>query len=129
MFISERFLARIARIRKSHREASSEERIELVRSAFVGMLQGLPDPMPEEIFELFRERIAARAGEDADFLDEATYLSDIADLFALQYDEQNDPLHPDDWSLIGEIVNDYARDLDMPTVNYIMRLVVDHNGI
>ena len=129
MFVSERFLARLAKIRKSHRHAPADEQIELVRAAFLGMLHGLPNRMPDEIFELFTEQMMQRSDEKTSFLEAASYLSDIADLFALQYDEQNDPLHPDDWSLVGEIVNDYANDLDMPTVNYIMRLVVDHNGI
>jgi hypothetical protein len=129
MFVSERFLARLAKIRKSHREAPTDEQMELVRDAFVGQLNGLPNRMADDIFELFTERMMQRADGATAFLEAAGYLSDFIDLFALQYDEQNDPLHPDDWSLIGEVVNDYAHDLDMPTVNYVMRLVVDHKGL
>ena len=129
MFVSERFLARLAKIRKSHREAPTDEQMELVRDAFVGQLNGLPNRMADDIFELFTERMMQRADGATAFLEAAGCLSDFIDLFALQYDEQNDPLHPDDWSLIGEVVNDYAHDLDMPTVNYVMRLVVDHKGL
>jgi len=129
MFVSERFLARLARLRKSHRDAPREEQVELVRSAFLGMMSGLPEGMAEEVFELVTDRIAERSNDDALFLDEAKYLADIADLFALQYDDENDPIHASDWQLIGEVVNDYALDLDMPTVNYVMALVVDHHGV
>jgi len=129
MFISERFLARLAKLRKSHREAPREEQIETVREAFLGMMSGLPGEMAEEIFELVADQINARSDQSTPFIDEAKYLADVADLFALQYDEKNDPIHADDWRLIGEIVNDYAFDLDMTTVNYVMALVVDHHGV
>ncbi len=129
MFISERFLARLAKLRKGHREAPRDEQITAVRDAFLGMMSGLPGDMAEEIFELVTDQINARSDESAPFIDEARYFADVADLFALQYDEKNDPIHPDDWRLIGEIVNDYAFDLDMTTVNYVMALVVDHHGV
>ena len=129
MFVSERFLARLDKLRKQHREAPRDEQIELVRSAFLGMVSGLPDEMSRDLFELVTDRILERSSGDESFIDAAKYLADVADLFALQYDEKNDPIHPDDWQLIGEIVNDYALDLDMPTLNYVMALVVDHHGV
>jgi hypothetical protein len=129
MFASERFLSRLAKLRKEYRESPTDELVELVRSAFTSMLTGLPDSMPDDIYESVSERIIARGDQSESYLDQATYLSDVADLFALQYDEKTDPLHRDDWELIGQIVNDYALDLDMETVNYVMRLVVDHHGI
>lgn len=129
MFVSERFLARLAKLRKTRREAPHDEQVELVRGAFLGMMTGLPGQMSREIFELVVDRIEERSDHGSFFLDEARYLADVADLFALQYDEEHDPIHPDDWSLIGDIVNDYALDLDMQTVNYVMKLVVDHHGV
>ena len=129
MFISERFLARLAKLRKSQREAPRDEQIAVVRDAFLGMMSGLPGEMAEEVFELVTDQINARSDESTPFIDEAKYLADVADLFALQYDEKNDPIHPDDWRLVGEIVNEYAFDLDMTTVNYVMALVVDHHGV
>jgi hypothetical protein len=129
MFVSERFLGRLAKLRKQHREAPRDEQIELVREAFLSMMSGLPERMPEDVFELITDRISERSTGDDVFIDEAKYLADVADLFAHQYDEENDPIHPDDWELIGDIVNDYALDLDMETVNYVMKLVVDHHGV
>ncbi len=129
MFVSERFLGRLAKLRKQYREAPEEEQIRLVREAFLGMARGLPERMPEELFELVTDRILDRSDNESVFIDEAKYLADVADLFAGRYDEENDPIHPDDWELIGDVVNDYALDLDMPTVNYVMRLVVDHHGV
>lgn len=129
MFTSERFLGRLAKLRKAHREEPLDRQISLVRDAFVPMLTGLPPGLVDELYELVTERIVERSGGEDPFFHDARYFADVADLFSLQYDEKNDPLHADDWKLIGELVNDYALDLDMETVNYVMRLVVDHHGI
>ena len=129
MFVSQRFLGRLAKLRKTHREAPLAEQMDLVHDAFCGMLTGLPAQLVEEVYELVTDRIVERAENEASFIDEAQYLADVADLLTLQYDEENDPLHPDDWEIIGDLVNDYALDLDMETLNYVMKLVVDHHGV
>ena len=129
MFVSQRFLGRLAKLRKEHRTDPLDRQMELVHEAFHGMITGLPETMVEEAYELVTDRILERAEEGAVFIDEAKYLADVADLLTLQYDEEHDPLHPDDWELIGDLVNDYALDLDMETVNYVMKLVVDHHGV
>ena len=129
MFVSQRFLGRLAKLRKAHREDPLDEQMRLVHDAFCGMLTGFPEQMVEEVFELVTDRIIERSDDAAIFVDEARYLADVADLLTAQYDEENDPLHPDDWELVGDIVNDYALDLDMDTVNYVMKLVVDHHGV
>ncbi|MFW6293559.1 MAG: hypothetical protein ACOC7V_14735, partial [Spirochaetota bacterium] len=114
--MSQRFLGRLAKLRKEHRTDPLDRQMELVHETFRGMITGLPEAMVEEVYELVTDRILERAEEDAIFIDEAEYLADVADLLTLQYDEENDPLHPDDWELIGDLVNDYALDLDMETV-------------
>ena len=129
MFTSERFLGRIAKLRKQHREATVEEQVDLVRGAFTSMLAGLPGGMAEDVYESISEKLQGRMEPDAVYLDAAKYLSDVADLFALQYDDKADPIVAEDWGLIGEIVNDFALDLEMELVNYVMSRVVDHHGL
>jgi hypothetical protein len=128
MFTSERYLTRLARLRKEHRDAPLDDQVALARDAFIGLFPGLPKLMVEEIHDAFSDRISSRLVPGELYLERASYLADIADLFNGQYDEQNDPIHEDDWSLVSEIVNDYAIELDMGIVNYVMRLVVDHHG-
>jgi hypothetical protein len=128
MFYSDRFLKRLARLRKEHREAPEEEQVELVREAFTGLVRGAPDAMVAEIYEQFAERIVNTADDGRIFIDRAEYLADIADVLAGQYDGEHDPLSEEDFRLLGEIVNDYALDLDMGQVNYIMQLVVEHHA-
>lgn len=128
MFYSDRLLKRLARLRKDHREAPEEEQVELVREAFTGLVRGVPEAMVTEIYEQFAERIGATPDDERIFIDRAEYLADIADVLAGQYDSEHDPLDEADFRLLGEIVNDYALDLDMGQVNYIMQLVVEHHA-
>jgi hypothetical protein len=129
MFSSDRFLKRLAKLRKEHREAPLEQQIELTRPLFIGFLRSLPPQMADEVFEVFNDRIIERMGDDEIYFDAAQYLADVADLFAEQYDAEHDPIVQEDWSVVGDIVNDFALDLDMETVNYVMRLVVEHHGV
>ena len=128
MFTSERFLSRVARLRKEHRDEPVDRQVELAREAFLGLLGRLPPAMAREAYEVFSERVLERAGAEGCFFDHAAYLSDLADLFNGQYDTDNDPLVAEDWPLVAEIVNDYALEMDMGTVNYVMCLVIDHHG-
>lgn len=129
MMSSKRYLTRLAKLRKEHRESPLEEQVELAGDAFRSLLAGLPGSMASDIFESVADRVQRRMSDEEIFLDEARYLADVADLFCGAYDEEADPIHDEDWQLIGEIVNDYALDLEMETVNYVMRFVVEHHGI
>ncbi len=61
--------------------------------------------------------------------DSAKSLSDVVELFNCDYDEVNDPLKEEDWIYVRNIVNASADELDMDTVTYIMRLIVEKGYI
>lgn len=56
-------------------------------------------------------------------------LGDLCDLFSMDYDEQADPLTPDDWAYISDIVSDFDQDLELSLLQYIMIRVVDHGAL
>ena len=128
MFASERLLARLSRIRKENWQISAEEIESSVRQSFTGLLSGLPPGMPDEVFGQFWETVIRR-NDDQPAVDRARYLADVVDLFCGQYDTDNDPLHPDDWEIVADLVNDFAMEMDMKAVTEIMALVVDHRGV
>lgn len=63
-----------------------------------------------------------------DHIDRAEGLADVVDLLCEDYDEREDPIEQADWPVIRDAFSAYATELDMRTVNYIMRLVVDHRA-
>ncbi|WP_455381737.1 hypothetical protein [Salinispira pacifica] len=124
MFASERFRRRVNRIRKEFRNASEEDvQRELLR-AFDLVLSHIPEDMRADLFQYFLDRRPERTDRFPDLLAYSEYLGDVIDLFNLDYDEEHDPLLPDDWEYIRDTVSDFALDLDMNLVNYVMQLVV-----
>ena len=129
MFASERFLKRLSRTRKEHRESAPEDLEPMIRSAFTMLLDSLPAGMADAVFDQFWDAVVRRSDGERPLVDDARYLADVVDLFSGQYDVDHDPLHPNDWALVGDLVNDYAVEMDMGTVTEIMSLVVDHDGV
>ncbi len=52
-------------------------------------------------------------------------LSDMVDLFHLNYNDGYNQLDQDDWVFLKDLVNVWALEMDMDTVTYVMQLVVD----
>jgi len=94
-----------------------------MQRAFSAAAPPVPDAMSEEIFEYFFQR-----APEGDTQAAAALLGDVADLLGAEYDEQADPLAPEDWEFMKEVVSEYAAELDMDLVNYVMKLVVAHGG-
>lgn len=83
--------------------------------------QQLPDALLDELFEWSWE--TAVRGNRPDFM------GDIADLFAMQYDDNADPLKTEDWQNVSELAGEYDSDLDIQLLEYIMMQVVEHHGL
>jgi hypothetical protein len=83
--------------------------------------------MKEDLVDYFLHPTSLDSGDE--LAARARYYSAVVDLFAQDYDESADPLGDEDWRFLRDIVSDYAVDLDMDIVNYVMKLVVDHHQI
>jgi hypothetical protein len=57
------------------------------------------------------------------------YLADLVDLLWMQYDDDADPLHQDDWTFLRDLVDENAVDLDLTLVQYVMERVVSHHAL
>lgn len=90
-----------------------------VRSLF-GKLLAPIGLSKESISVLFKAAVEAIAsGRPLDLL------ADYAEVFLGDYDTEADPLQPDDWHLIRDIINEEAGELDMQTVEYVMGLITE----
>ncbi|MFP4330010.1 MAG: hypothetical protein ACLFP6_04760 [Spirochaetaceae bacterium] len=114
MYTSDRFHKEFRRLRKS---ASEQEFPGQLEQRFQRFLPGLPPELTQELFAHCYERWEQGAGD--------LIFGDVLDLMQQQYDEQNDPLTPQDWESIRDIVSSYAVDIDMHLLTYIMQLVVE----
>lgn len=83
-------------------------------------------PIPAE---MARDVYVHVAQTTADGETPVQHLADLVDLFHVQYDDQNDPLPATDWPVVRDLVDQYAGDLDMELVQYVMERVVGHKAI
>ncbi|QEN07851.1 hypothetical protein EXM22_07545 [Oceanispirochaeta crateris] len=71
--------------------------------------------------ELFEYCVPSEAVEDKNI----EKLSDMIDLFLLDYNSEFNHLVEADWIFLKDLINVWALDMDMDTVSYIMQLVLD----
>ncbi|HUX52093.1 MAG TPA: hypothetical protein VMW73_14970 [Spirochaetia bacterium] len=124
MFASERFRRHVNKIRKEFRTSPESEMVSQIRRGFDFCLTSIPAVMRDDIFEYLVGRFADRKTRYTDILQYTDYMGDFIDLLNLDYDEHQDPILTDDWDYVRELMNEFAGDLDMDLVNYVMELVV-----
>lgn len=99
----------------------------MIRGSFVDMNRHLPAGVAEDLLDHFTLNLA-EGPEDSAF-DRCEKLADLIDVLNEEYDSNNDPLNTEDWAAISGVVSDYAQNLDMGFVTYIMKLAVDHHAV
>ena len=129
MHASERFLHKLRRLKKQGEEIDADALRGQVDHAFSHSLPGIPSEMVQELFAHFYDRAVP---DDTPFyiaVERLEVLGDVIDLLSSDYDDEADPIPPEDWQAIRDIVSSYAVDLDMGLVNYVMKRVLDHGQI
>ena len=91
--------------------------------SFRRFLPALPEGMADDLYAGVEERIGS---EEERF---RRTLADIIDLMWMQYDDTHDPLAHEDWLLVRDLIDQYAIDLDMARVEYVMERVVSHRAL
>jgi hypothetical protein len=121
MFHSRSFIAQAQKIRK-HAAGDGDEFVRRLAEQFSRQLSHLPRELSSELFD---HCMATRSDTDQ----RVQALGDILDLMYQQYDEAVDPLLPADWQLLRDIIDQFAADLDMAVVQYVMERVVSHHAL
>lgn len=121
MFHSRSFIAQAQKIRK-HTSGDPTAFAHELEERFTKQLSHLP---ADAAAELFAHCLATRP--DAD--EHMQVLGDILDLLHQQYDDDADPLLPEDWFLLREIIDQHADELDMTLIQYVMERVVSHKAL
>jgi hypothetical protein len=125
MLPSDRYLKRLRKIRKHASETSSAEIRDEVADAFRDSLSGLPEGVSEDLFQHFFFKRVAPDAEPLQIIDRLELLGDAVDLFHGEYGAGADPFDEEDWHTFRDVVSEYAHDMDMDVVNYVMKLVVE----
>ena len=137
MFVSDRYLKNLRRVRKNAHEKAEAQIIAEVREAFFHYLGPQPKALMHDLFNYLVDRYysdnkggykapkaAGAPKSDASlFLAYADGLSGVVDLFNQEYDENN-PLSREVLSAIGPVVSAHADEMDLDLVSSIMGLLL-----
>ncbi len=101
---------------------------ERLRSLFFAGTRELPEALRDDLFDRYAGSLERDPGKDGLF-EAAARLGEIIDLFERDYDEEGDPLPAPEWDFIRDAVSESAGDLDVETLSYVMRLVVERHRL
>ena len=119
MFVSDRFNKLVARARKNAADHAAV--LSSLESSFVACLTGISEAGSREI----ASAVLADAVDAPTTTAVTVRLAAVVDLFAGDYDEQLDPLLETDWDVVRDVVGEYAGEMDMDVVNYVMGMVLE----
>ena len=131
MYRSRTFLTQCKRLPRTTGPAETRTLEEL----FLKHLPPLPEGMGAEVFEhalqlgLDRDETAEPTGAGADPEETHQLLADLVDLLWMQYDDEADPLTKENWAFLRDLMDEYASELDLPMVQYVMERVVSHHAL
>jgi len=84
---------------------------------------------PRFVESLFDELGSTLLEGDAGPFGHARFLGDVVDVIHESYDDENDPLDSSFWAVVGAVVDDFALELDMEFVTYVMKRALDHHAL
>ncbi len=131
MYPSQPYVKQLRRIAKEATALSPQEAEGRLREAFGRGLSGIPVELAEELFDFYLDRITADGSEAVypDLVDSFMHTAAVIDLFGRSYDDEADPLAADEWQFLAETVPDFAPDMDMQTLQYVMGHLVQRKMI
>jgi hypothetical protein len=126
MFVSERFYKQLSKIRKNSPGKPEERLVAEVREVFFAALRDLPENMMHDLFNFYVALHYEKKDQDKDrdVYGFADHLGAVIDLFNREYDEANGPLSQQEWLTVKELSDEYAEEIDLETLTYIMNLLL-----
>lgn len=104
-------------LRKKYNFESSPELLDEIKELFIKSMDQ-PEDLSLDIFDYILD---GREFEDS----HAVRLADMVDLFQMNYDAGFNSLVMNDWSYLKDLINEWAMEMDMDVVTYVMQNVVD----
>jgi len=102
------------------------EKIDQINETFLKSVKGVPEDLLADLFQ----QIFLESPPQKDTLeDRIEIIPDLIDLFYENLDDRRDPFKKEQWHIIGEVVSEFAMDLDESLLNYIMMRVVEHRAL
>ena len=121
MFHSRSFITHVSKLKK-HTGGDEASFVRALEEQFTRQLSHLPADLTAD---MFGHCTTTRTSAD----EQIQVLADMLDLMHQQYDDDADPLTVEDWQALRDIIDQYALDLQMELVQYVMERVVSHRAL
>lgn len=121
MFHSQNFLTKGRRIAHDPPDHGGTH-VKDLETLFLRHLPGLPEGFGGAVFAYVMD-------SDREAAEKQQLLADLLDLTWMQYDDQADPLSREDWSFLRDLIDEYAPELELDLVQYVMERVVSHHAL
>jgi hypothetical protein len=103
-----------------------ETRLERLQETFLKSVSGVPAALLEELFQQF---FIQDPPTEKELPVRAEILPDLIDLLYENLDERKEVFTREQWHFIGEVVSEFAMELDESILNYVMMRVVEHRAL
>lgn len=124
MYRSSTFLKHSRRLPRATESDLQDPANQALEELFLRHLPKLPRGIGLEILS---HAIQGEHDRDRDQLYQ--FLADMVDLFWMEYDDEANPLTREDWEVLRDIIDEYAQELDLTLVQYVMERVVSNNAL
>jgi len=103
-----------------------ETKLERLQETFLKSVSGVPAALLEELFQQF---FTQDPPTEKELPVRAEILPDLIDLLYENLDERKEVFTREQWHFIGEVVSEFAMELDESILNYVMMRVVEHRAL
>jgi len=100
-----------------------------VRTLFTDSLRHLPKDLVNETFLFFRQDLESLEGNWDEYFAKTALLLDAIELFNEEYDGNTSSLDQPFWQFLGESINDFAQEIDLELLEYLMKILVENKAL
>jgi hypothetical protein len=120
MYISDRYLKQVRKIRRNSQDKSEERLLAEIREAFLVQFNQLPANMRHDLFNAFVEIYFDSDTRFRDVFEFAEHLGALIDLYNREFDDPNRKMTDQEWMVVKNLTDDFAEELDIETLTYVM---------
>ena len=130
---ADRFLSASRKIIKSARQRADsgthgimdEQASSELRSSFQRAMPRFPEEMLEELYDYATDQSDGMQDHERGI----GLLADIVEVAHCDYEDDTGTLTQEDWTSIAGLFSDFAVDLDMTVVTYVMSAAIDRHAL
>jgi hypothetical protein len=125
VYTSSVFLKTVEFVDRKRHSLSLGDALEKLKQSFQSEMKDCPSGLNRQVFTYFLGPAGASPEITNDLVERAHKLGDVIDLFAGEYNDQNDDFTEEEWLFLKECASEYAEEMDMQVLTAVMSRIMD----